>query len=176
MAALHPGVQAGLWRSLVAHLTGGQGVAGSNPVSPTAVAGSSHLVVPPGQRASCVLLNDHGQALCRDRLGTVWGPQCHRSGRLTFRGAPNTESPSLLLLARPAGAGPLLRQALIALLAAVPRSRHVVASWPVGAVRAEVPRVRAVSLASHGYQISLSHVRTSARTRPISGYAAALGR
>lgn len=25
----------GLWRSLVAHLTGGQGVAGSNPVSPT---------------------------------------------------------------------------------------------------------------------------------------------
>src|SRR4051794_37808957 len=26
----------GLWRSLVAHLTGGQGVAGSNPVSPTA--------------------------------------------------------------------------------------------------------------------------------------------
>ena len=28
----------GLWRSLVAHLTGGQGVAGSNPVSPTEVA------------------------------------------------------------------------------------------------------------------------------------------
>ena len=28
---------AGLWRSLVAHLTGGQGVAGSNPVSPTRV-------------------------------------------------------------------------------------------------------------------------------------------
>ena len=27
----------GLWRSLVAHLTGGQGVAGSNPVSPTGV-------------------------------------------------------------------------------------------------------------------------------------------
>ena len=27
----------GLWRSLVAHLTGGQGVAGSNPVSPTDV-------------------------------------------------------------------------------------------------------------------------------------------
>ena len=27
----------GLWRSLVAHLTGGQGVAGSNPVSPTIV-------------------------------------------------------------------------------------------------------------------------------------------
>jgi hypothetical protein len=28
-------VEFGLWRSLVAHLTGGQGVAGSNPVSPT---------------------------------------------------------------------------------------------------------------------------------------------
>ena len=27
----------GLWRSLVAHLTGGQGVAGSNPVNPTRV-------------------------------------------------------------------------------------------------------------------------------------------
>jgi hypothetical protein len=25
----------GMWRSLVAHLTGGQGVAGSNPVIPT---------------------------------------------------------------------------------------------------------------------------------------------
>ena len=42
----------GLWRSLVAHLTGGQGVAGSNPVSPTEkrpgitrkVAGSGPLV------------------------------------------------------------------------------------------------------------------------------------
>ncbi len=30
-----PGRQLGLWRSLVAHLTGGQVVAGSNPVSPT---------------------------------------------------------------------------------------------------------------------------------------------
>src|SRR3954447_20861212 len=30
----------GLWRSLVAHLTGGQGVAGSNPVSPTNRTGS----------------------------------------------------------------------------------------------------------------------------------------
>ena len=29
------GASHGLWRSLVAHLTGGQGVAGSNPVSPT---------------------------------------------------------------------------------------------------------------------------------------------
>ena len=27
----------GAWRSLVAHLTGGQGVAGSNPVAPTIV-------------------------------------------------------------------------------------------------------------------------------------------
>ena len=29
----------GLWRSLVAHLTGGQGVAGSNPVVPTSFSG-----------------------------------------------------------------------------------------------------------------------------------------
>ena len=28
-------IEYGLWRSLVAHLTGGQGVAGSNPVNPT---------------------------------------------------------------------------------------------------------------------------------------------
>ncbi len=27
----------GLWRSLVAHLTGGQGAAGSNPVNPTRI-------------------------------------------------------------------------------------------------------------------------------------------
>ena len=27
----------GLWRSLVAHLTGGQGVVGSNPASPTSM-------------------------------------------------------------------------------------------------------------------------------------------
>jgi hypothetical protein len=32
---VRPGI--GLWRSVVAHLTGGQGVAGSNPVSPTSV-------------------------------------------------------------------------------------------------------------------------------------------
>ena len=30
-----PMVGNGMWRSLVAHLTGGQGVAGSNPVIPT---------------------------------------------------------------------------------------------------------------------------------------------
>ena len=29
------GSKNGMWRSLVAHLTGGQGVAGSNPVIPT---------------------------------------------------------------------------------------------------------------------------------------------
>ena len=29
------GQRTGMWRSLVAHLTGGQGVAGSNPVIPT---------------------------------------------------------------------------------------------------------------------------------------------
>ena len=35
------GTSNGLWRSLVAHLTGGQGVAGSNPVNPTRDAGPS---------------------------------------------------------------------------------------------------------------------------------------
>ncbi len=34
-SSLAPRGSNGLWRSLVAHLTGGQGVAGSNPVSPT---------------------------------------------------------------------------------------------------------------------------------------------
>src|SRR5689334_11946045 len=37
----------GLWRSLVAHLTGGQGVAGSNPVSPTRREGRTTTVVRP---------------------------------------------------------------------------------------------------------------------------------
>ena len=37
----------GLWRSLVAHLTGGQGVAGSNPVSPTMKAGATRKRVAP---------------------------------------------------------------------------------------------------------------------------------
>ena len=31
----HAGESPGMWRSLVAHLTGGQGAAGSNPVIPT---------------------------------------------------------------------------------------------------------------------------------------------
>jgi hypothetical protein len=33
------GPDVGMWRSLVAHLTGGQGVAGSNPVIPTKIKG-----------------------------------------------------------------------------------------------------------------------------------------
>jgi hypothetical protein len=36
----------GLWRSLVAHLTGGQVVAGSNPVSPTIVMSQDIGIVP----------------------------------------------------------------------------------------------------------------------------------
>ena len=36
-----PPLASGLWRSLVAHLTGGQGVAGSNPVSPTDTLGTA---------------------------------------------------------------------------------------------------------------------------------------
>ena len=34
---LPAGSKNGWWRSLVAHLTGGQGVAGSNPVVPTMI-------------------------------------------------------------------------------------------------------------------------------------------
>src|SRR5690349_3089416 len=39
VSTLPRGGSHGLWRSLVAHLTGGQGVAGSNPVSPTTEGG-----------------------------------------------------------------------------------------------------------------------------------------
>ena len=35
----------GLWRSLVAHLTGGQGVAGSNPVNPTSLIAGQRFIV-----------------------------------------------------------------------------------------------------------------------------------
>jgi hypothetical protein len=42
----------GLWRSLVAHLTGGQGVAGSNPVSPTDMP-RKDLVGPAGAFVVC---------------------------------------------------------------------------------------------------------------------------
>jgi hypothetical protein len=45
---------AGTWRSLVAHLTGGQGVAGSNPVVPT--------------------VKTAGQRRCPSRLGTASEP------------------------------------------------------------------------------------------------------
>ena len=38
----------GLWRSLVAHLTGGQGVAGSNPVSPTSECPGQSMFEVPG--------------------------------------------------------------------------------------------------------------------------------
>ncbi len=39
----------GLWRSLVAHLTGGQGAAGSNPVSPTEVSAGQKAVSASGR-------------------------------------------------------------------------------------------------------------------------------
>src|SRR5262249_48154596 len=37
----------GTWRSLVAHLTGGQGVAGSNPAVPTSSRVFSNILMPP---------------------------------------------------------------------------------------------------------------------------------
>ena len=45
-----PLVGVGLWRSLVAHLTGGQGVAGSNPVSPTINDVNSNAALLPDSR------------------------------------------------------------------------------------------------------------------------------
>jgi hypothetical protein len=60
----------GLWRSLVAHLTGGQGVAGSNPVSPT-IQQETRLA------SSLVLSNGHvtyaaaAASLARSRLATM---------------------------------------------------------------------------------------------------------
>ena len=42
----------GTWRSLVAHLTGGQGVAGSNPVVPTVVVSKSSSTDAPRHRRS----------------------------------------------------------------------------------------------------------------------------
>ena len=65
----------GLWRSLVAHLTGGQGVAGSNPVSPT-----TFVQV----RAS----NPH-------RIGMILGPRCHSGVTRAFRNRPR-KKPILL--------------------------------------------------------------------------------
>lgn len=52
----------GLWRSLVAHYTGGVGVAGSNPVSPTnrvALIGCGPFLYPHLQRAG-LDVNFHG--------------------------------------------------------------------------------------------------------------------
>ena len=43
----------GTWRSLAAHLTGGQGVAGSNPAVPTSWQGPLIGALRPGQRAFC---------------------------------------------------------------------------------------------------------------------------
>jgi hypothetical protein len=53
---------------------GGQGVAGSNPVVPTARTKPSDLVETPGQRASLVWLNEHAQDHRHPPLGTTWGP------------------------------------------------------------------------------------------------------
>ena len=47
----------GMWRSLVAHLTGGQGVAGSNPVIPTNIGATGSPLrgdFPPARRLSAL--------------------------------------------------------------------------------------------------------------------------
>jgi hypothetical protein len=71
---------AGTWRSLVAHLTGGQGVAGSNPVVPT--------VIRPGQGPDYFV--ERGPDGCR------WSPNLTKSHtiqlglavRRRWRGSP----------------------------------------------------------------------------------------
>jgi hypothetical protein len=65
---------AGTWRSLVAHLTGGQGVAGSNPVVPTAVGSPLVLVIIPGQRAFLILCGGLVVDLGCWGMGTICGP------------------------------------------------------------------------------------------------------
>ena len=60
----------GLWRSLVAHLTGGQGVAGSNPVSPTEAASELRI-----RRSEAVLkLNPKSLFRKYSRAGRVSHP------------------------------------------------------------------------------------------------------
>ena len=70
----------GLWRSLVAHLTGGQGVAGSNPVSPTnCLAGSIHsarLIL--SERALSRRLRQDRTARCCCRLMWCAYPSLHQ--------------------------------------------------------------------------------------------------
>src|SRR5699024_4847815 len=57
----------GLWRSLVAHITGGDGVAGSNPVSPTTFS----QVRDPPRAANDTTWARRGAATARDRRSAV---------------------------------------------------------------------------------------------------------
>ena len=57
----------GMWRSLVAHLTGGQGVAGSNPVIPTIFHRVLRQVPPP--RGACFCVRGHAGVTTRHALG-----------------------------------------------------------------------------------------------------------
>ena len=67
-----PGV--GMWRSLVAHLTGGQGVAGSNPVIPTNFVAVNELresrETEWSERTLCLhdSLDQHFQHFLRERI------------------------------------------------------------------------------------------------------------
>ena len=66
----------GLWRSLVAHLTGGQGVAGSNPVSPTERDRRSEAVFPLGEAASWL-----SSGPCDTSVDTTWPRNRANTGR-----------------------------------------------------------------------------------------------
>src|SRR5690348_11608776 len=60
----------GTWRSLVAHLTGGQGVAGSNPAVPTSVGRPRIGLYAPGQRPVSPMSPGRARRVPQMR----WGP------------------------------------------------------------------------------------------------------
>ncbi len=104
----------GLWRSLVAHLTGGQGVAGSNPVSPTKCekvaqrATFSHF---PGRETGEHLRAGGPPArgapgAAPPRLGEHQGqiPSCQAATGAEHRSAPRAEHPDAALCDSPAPA------------------------------------------------------------------------
>jgi hypothetical protein len=71
MAAAPLSAVSGLWRSLVAHLTGGQGVASSNLASPT----SQCRIITPDQSRVHPATGPSSTRLSAGELGPDWGHQ-----------------------------------------------------------------------------------------------------
>ncbi len=76
-------------------ISGGQGVAGSNPVVPTAVESPLFLTVIPGQRAFLSRVVPVGVDLGGEGAGTICGPsvdtaRCFESTTVTFEAAWRT--------------------------------------------------------------------------------------